>query len=345
MNKNIFVKSYRFSLILGIGLSIGSLILYQILSHRNNYKIQRLINTDVARIRQEIISNLDTQVLKLVEASKEWELEGTNIPLDFNQTDFIENFQGYDLIQLVNQDLVIITNLVNDENQDLVLLNKEIKLNANHIYWFREAEKKEYPVLVSGVDLDVKNKEDFFSIYIPLIKENQFKGIVWAVFNSKMFFEKQKELYLEKGYLISILNNNYNEEITKNSSLIFNQKLIIDIYNLRWWLEIQPTSELIAQYKSGLPLIILVISLSLSWGIAAILIILKFKENQKQTNAIFAGVDGYFNFLDILDSQEDESITNEVINLNQEGDNLIINEETLLPSRGFPYRNYGKYRR
>jgi hypothetical protein len=49
--------------------------------------------------------------------------------------------------------------------------------------------------------------------------------------------------------------------------------------------------------------------------------------------------------IEITENIEDESITNEVMDINQEGDNLITNEETLLPSRGFPYRNYGKYRR
>jgi hypothetical protein len=34
-----------------------------------------------------------------------------------------------------------------------------------------------------------------------------------------------------------------------------------------------------------------------------------------------------------------------LLDINQEGDNLITNEETLLLRRGFPYRNYGKYRR
>ena len=112
MNKKNFIIPYYFSLILGVGLSIISLILFQVLLSKNNQQIQKNIKSDIATIHQEILNELDEQVLDLVETSKKWQLDSEKLQLQLEETNFIDNFKGYEHIKWIDKDLKILLNFL-----------------------------------------------------------------------------------------------------------------------------------------------------------------------------------------------------------------------------------------
>ncbi|MGL5133869.1 MAG: PAS domain S-box protein [Planktothrix sp.] len=249
-------------LILGVLASVAIFFLWQRLEVNEKLQLQRLIEKEAEGIELQISKELTARILTLKQMASRWEVSG-GTPKQFWEADaqaYMNNFSGYEAIEWVDPNFIVRwvvpknnNNMINlDLNQEPHRqINLKIARNLNQIILSRRIS------LIQG--------SEGFLVTVPLFVNNRFDGFILGVFKFQTLFES-----------ILRVSPTYKLAIYDGTQLIYSQPelpartgleatVMVKANGADWRVVVFPTSGLIQQAKTPLPVVILTGGLFLVW--------------------------------------------------------------------------------
>ncbi|WP_017294327.1 ATP-binding protein [Geminocystis herdmanii] len=267
------------SLSVGVGMTIMTIGVFQILINQEKQQISNLIKSDLVSLRNKITSELNTRVLALERMSKRWNIQNGTPEAQWrlDAKSYVNDYYGYQAIEWVDKDYYvrwIVPKKGNDKVQDLYLGFEENRKNA-----LVKSQSLRETYISKTVDL-IQNKKGFI-VYSPIFlegKNNEFDGFILGVFKTNNLFYYLLRQEAIRGYQIFIYQDNELIHSTIHSppkeNLEWQESIDLEYKGIKWKIVIIPSSYFLALYQSKLPYIILIIGCILSWLLAWIVYLL-----------------------------------------------------------------------
>lgn len=264
---NFFSKRLWLPLLVGIFVSIPVCILWQKLLIAEQSHITQLVQQQAIALKIEFTSELKTRILALKRMEKRYSIR-SNIPRPEWEADAaaqIEDLSGYQSIQWVDRSFQvrwIVPESGNETAENLDISQKLRERTALDIARLR------HQITVSHTVNLVQGDKGFLVSY-PLLRENQFDGLILGVFKMKSLVDSC--LHIPQGYKIRIWEDqeliyHNNSEFVAQSPYL--QEVNINLYGINWLVQVYPTPELLIDLRSPLPIIILLAGLLLATMLA-----------------------------------------------------------------------------
>lgn len=249
-------------LILGVLASVATFFLWQSLEVNQQLHLQRLIQTEAEGIELQLSKEVTTRILTLKQMADRWQVSG-GTPKQFWEADaqaYINYFSGYEAIEWVDPNLIIRWVIPQKNNHIINLdLNQEIRRQIT----LKIARDLNQIILSRRINL-IQGGEGFFAT-VPLFVNNRFDGFILGVFEFQTLFES-----------ILKVSPTYKLAIYDGTQLIYSQPELppptgleatgmVKAYGADWRVVVFPTSRLIQQAKTSLPIVVLTGGLFLVW--------------------------------------------------------------------------------
>ncbi|MBH8574095.1 PAS domain S-box protein [Nostocaceae cyanobacterium CENA369] len=285
---NLFSKRVLLPILVGFLVSIAVVILWQRLLIEEKTDIKQLIQQQAIAIKTELTSELNSHILALERMQRRWEIHGV-IPQkqwEAEAADYVKDYKGYQAIERVDSSLQVrwIVPLTGNEAAQNLDLSQELQLGVAQ----EVTGDRHQTTLTRTINLIQGGKG--FLVYLPLFVENKFDGFILGVFQYQALLDAV--VRIPKGYKIRVFDNQEliysndsspsaskqkSEEHTSSTppSLVqtrfiaslptqkspWQQEVSLDLYGIKWQIQIYPTPELLTNLRSPLPTVILVAGL------------------------------------------------------------------------------------
>ncbi len=257
-------------IIIAIGSSLISILLWQGLLAKEKEQIEQLIEQQSSAVKTEITAQLKNRVQVLERMANRWQIRDVNSRREWEADAkyFIRDYSGFQAIGWVDSSYKVrwIVPLTGND------ADKNLKLRADsQRRAILNAALRSQKIIVTQSRNLVEGGKGFY-IYFPLRTENKFDGFIIGILKVKPLIEpivKDKEL---RKYTISIFERK--EEIYrwnydhKKYPEKWSSETEIDFYNVKWQVRIKPTQKLLNKAQSYLPTVVLIGGLLAGWLLA-----------------------------------------------------------------------------
>jgi signal transduction histidine kinase/sensor domain CHASE-containing protein/DNA-binding response OmpR family regulator len=260
----------KLPIIIAIGTSFISILLWQGLIAKEKEQIEQLIEQQSSAVKTEITAQLKTRVQVLERMANRSQIRTGNTRQEWEADAkyFIRDYSGFQAIEWVDSSYQVrwIVPIAGKSAEKKLNLRVDPQQKA-----ILEAALKSQKIIVTqSINLVQGGKE--FYIYFPLRTEQKTDGFIVGVLKVKSLIDpivKDKEL---RKYTISIFegkqeiyNNNYEK---KQHHQKWSYQTEIDFYNAKWQVRIKPTRKLLNKAQSYLPTVVLIGGLLGGWLLA-----------------------------------------------------------------------------
>ncbi|MEG4401470.1 MULTISPECIES: PAS domain S-box protein [unclassified Microcoleus] len=249
-------------LLLGVVASLAVLFTWQQLTINGKIHIEQLIQHEANAIQSQLSQELSTRMLTLRQMANRWQVNG-GTPKALWEADadaYVKDFYGYQAIELVDPSFKVrsVVPLAGNEAVQNLDFNRELRSKIT----LQVSRDLRQPILSGNISL-VQGGQGFIAS-VPLFVGERFDGFIVGVFSFKTLFES-----------ILKVSPNYNLAIYYGRNLIYGQEVlsqhskpkmvVVRAYYADWRIEVCPTSALVEEVKSHLPIVVLIGGLILVW--------------------------------------------------------------------------------
>ncbi|MGI0480650.1 ATP-binding protein [Geminocystis sp. CENA526] len=263
----------------GVGMTIMTMGVFQILVNQERQQISYLIKSDLVSLRNQITAELKTRISAIERMSQRWNNENGTPEYQWrlDAKNYIKDYSGYQAIEWVDRDLYvrwIVPEKGNEKAKNLYLAFEENRKNA-----LQKSINTRQTYISKTLDL-VQNTKGFI-VYSPIFleqKDNEFDGFILGVFKTNNLFYYLFRQQVFKGYQIFIYQEGKLIHSTIHSppkdNLDWQQSIELNYRGINWEIIMIPSNYFLALYQTNLPYIIFIIGCILSWLLASIIYLL-----------------------------------------------------------------------
>ncbi len=268
--KQISKKLSWVSILIGLAISITTLIIWQSLLAQKNEQIRHLVRIESSLAKTAIIAQVETRIKALNRMSQRWEIRDLTPRKEWeaDAKSYINDFGGFQAIEWVDPSFHvrwIVPLAANEADRNLDLPFEERRQTA-----LENALKKRKITITKPIDLLQGGKG--ILAYVPIFKGQKFNGFIIGVFRLQPLLEMILQEHSRDEYAIAIFDGQ--EEIYKHNAenkqyqQKWSEKIEINLYGSKWETQIWPTPKLIEKIYSPLTTVVLISGLLTGWILA-----------------------------------------------------------------------------
>jgi signal transduction histidine kinase/CheY-like chemotaxis protein len=253
-------------IIIGLILSVITLVIFNLLFNRENIQIKQVIRTQAIVTETKLKNHLQDLTFALERMAKRWEIrQGT--PQNEWKSDanaYIENYYSYDSLAWVDPDYYVRWIVPKDRNQALLNLKLDFDKNRKEALTFSQQNRQSY----ISKTLDLVSGGKGFIIATPLFIGDDFEGFIVGVIKNYHLFYRLFRQEAIQGYHVFIYEGLDLIYSTINSPVypsIWQQEIEFHYRGINWRIILIPNQSFIKANQSALPGVILSSGLIISW--------------------------------------------------------------------------------
>ncbi|MEM9266799.1 MAG: response regulator [Cyanobacteria bacterium P01_F01_bin.13] len=273
---------------LGSSIVVITLGLWQSLKVQEQTRIHRQVDFATVSIGREIRSQTDNRIQALVRMSRRWAAQGkpSQQTWTIDAESLLHDYPGYQAIEWIDSDFYarwIVPMAGNEAAKNLNLATESRRKDA------LEAARIEQSVSVSST-VDLVQGGQGVLVYAPifLAADQSFDGFILGVFRVQHLLDTILNERVAPEYAIAIRESDAEiyrrapaaDPVAQRLQARWSQHTDIDLHGTVWELEVWPTSILLAQEQSPLPMVILISGLLMS-GLSTGVVWLTQKSQQR----------------------------------------------------------------
>lgn len=270
----------------GIVIIVVVIILWQrlIVAEKNN--IQQLIQQQAIATKTELVTQLNYRILALERIKKHWQLQNqiSQSQWELEAATYIQGYSGYQVIAKVDQTWRVRWSvpLGKEKTTPRIELNQIPRIQSA----LDIAGKNHQTTLTQTMQL-AQGRRGFLAC-VPLLSGKELNGFILGIFDIQNLFDAI--LHIPEGYKIKIFEGKdliYSQDKSSVVSSSWQEQVNIDLYGVRWQLQIYPTAELIADLHSPLPTFVLFAGILVAGGLTLLTYLVQITQmSQRQIAAI-----------------------------------------------------------
>lgn len=257
-------------LILGASTSAASVLLWHGLVQQEQAQIQQALAVEAGNLELEITEKIKPQIQALVRMAKRWEYQGrpSQDAWEFDASLNVRDFKSYQAIAWVDPAHYVrwIVPLQGNE----AALNLELDFEQRRKAGLDVSYQQRRVAVSHAINLVQGGKG--FQVYVPIFTKQQFDGFIVATYRTEELFDSILSDKDTDGYEVAIFDGAERIYTRHDSDSLpreqWQKQSTVELYGLNWRIQVFPTTSLLDQIRSPLPLITLVGSLILSWLLA-----------------------------------------------------------------------------
>ena len=260
-------------LLVWLGISTGTLLLWQALADRDLNTKKRLVEFAAASIKQEVNTQMRNRFQALERMKQRWiSREGTpKVEWEVDAQKYLRDYPGFQAIEWIDPDFYVrwIVPLAGNEAAQ----NLNLAFEPRRKVALEKARQKHTLTVTRTIDLVQGGKG--FLVYVPIFLEesktnetpdyrkNSFDGFILGVFRIKSLLDKLLDDNVAPGYALAIFDGKeeiYRRSFSENSRQMetqWTQEAEINFEGVTWQLKVWKTSELLTAEQSLLPRFVL----------------------------------------------------------------------------------------
>jgi len=239
-----------------------TLLLWQAMLMQRELSIQRFTQLAAKSVKSEIANRLLFQVNSLVRMGKRWEnRRGT--PKDewlADATAHVAGYTGYRAIEWIDPSLHL--RWIAPEQGNEKLENIPAGFETKRLQAIEKALQTKNPVIGQVVDL-IEGGQGLL-IFVPMYIEGQFNGFMLGVAEVQKFLDDMISEHTIPGYNIRISEGDdiiYQRADDVELDKQWGQEQTLTVYGTKWHIRVWPEHVLLAESKSILPNLLLIVGL------------------------------------------------------------------------------------
>lgn len=256
--------------IAGVIAVVVSLVLWQALSSMEQAHLEKRVQMKAEALADDIGSRMEARVLALVRMARRWESRGmpTRDEWESDAELYAAHYAGYQAIAWVDPSLHVRWLVPRKGNEEAV--DRYLGFEPTRLSVFESARTRREAVLSGPIDL-VTGGKGFLAV-VPILGVEDTEGFIVGAFKGEDLLEDILPAETRAGgYLITVLNGD--TVLYSTGSGAMPQKAWaekgVDLYGRRWSLRVRPSDELLADERSSLPEIILLMGIITGLAFAA----------------------------------------------------------------------------
>ena len=302
IDRNLFSKSRYFPLVIGLTVSVVTLVISTLLENQDNIQIKKIILTKIVAVESEILGQLEHRILALERMAKRWEARGGTPQSEWEEDarTLVNDHKGYQAIEWVDSSYYVRWIIPKKGNEAIINLNAGFEPKRRQAL---EAAKNRRSMTITR-PIDLVEGDKGFLAYFPLFVEpefneqppaqstrkqesqasgetpgnislgtREFDGFILGVFKIKPLLDKilQQQAYREYGLTVFDEDEVIYNTVSPNWELKqWSQEETFNLYGVEWRIKVVPSPKLLASVQSPLPEIVMTVGLILGWSLALV---------------------------------------------------------------------------
>lgn len=252
--------------LVGVGVSIVTLLLWRSLLLQEYAAIERKIELATVHTTEVINQQLQTRILALTRMAGRWQLRGETpfAEWEADASSYLRDYPGFQAIEWVDSSFYvrwIVPIAGNEAAQNMNLATEERRRTA-----LEAAVKRRNVTITHTVNLVQSGKG--FLVYLPLFLDNQksknpFDGFIIGVFRTRTLLDYVVAKNVAPGYAIALFDGEqeiyrrYDTSDANNIATTWGHEKELNLYGVSWRVRVWATQALLAQEQSPLPTVVL----------------------------------------------------------------------------------------
>jgi signal transduction histidine kinase len=239
-----------------------TLLLWQALLLQREVSINRFTMLAAKSVKSEVANRLLFQVDSLSRMAKRWESRKGTPKREWmaDAEAHIIGYAGYKAIEWVDPSLHIRWVVPEQGNQDIE--NIPAGFETKRMHAIEKSQQSKNPVIGQVVNL-LEGGQGLL-IFVPMYVEKQFNGFILGVSDVNEFLDNVISEHTLPGYNIRIAEGNdiiYQRGDDEQLEKQWGHEEILALYGTQWHIRVWPEHALLAESKSVLPNLILIVGL------------------------------------------------------------------------------------
>lgn len=285
---NIFAASQWLPMLVGVGISTATVIVWQALVTQERAQMKQMIQLESSTVKDVVAAELKTQIDALERMAKRWESRGgtPKREWEFDAQSLVKDYKSYQAIEWVDPSFHVrwvVPLAGNEAAQNLNVARDSRRRIA------LEASRDRHEVIATR-SINLVQGGKGFLVYVPIFQGKDFQGFIVGVFRAQKLFDailKAKE-NVTQDYSIVVFegeNEIYSRNIvTGEQKKEWVESTKINLYGINWWIRVQPTPQLLDKARSSLPQVVLLSGMLMAI-LLALAVYLAEQTRQKQQQA------------------------------------------------------------
>lgn len=268
-----------------------TLLLWQAMLIQRDASITRFTQLAAKSVRSEIANRLLFQVNSLTRMAKRWENRKEMPESEWREdaTAHVAGYIGYRAVEWVDSAMRVRWVVPEVGNEKVEGLKADFDTQRKAV--LEKAELTKAVVMSSIIELIQGDRG--FLIYVPMFINNQSNGFILGVVDLQKFLDDVLSEHLAPGYNMQILQNDqvmYERMSDPQPKKQYEEEELLSLYGTQWHIHVWPGQILLAESRSILPEVLLVVGLIIT---ALLMFIIQFSQmtNQQAREIIQANQD------------------------------------------------------
>lgn len=284
----IFVASQWLPMLVGVGISTATLFVWQALVTQERAGIKQMIKLESSTVKDVVAAELKPQIDALERMAKRWESRGgtPKREWEFDAQSLVKDYKSYQAIEWVDPSFHVrwvVPLAGNEAAQNLNVARDSRRRIA------LEASRDRHEVIATR-SINLVQGGKGFLVYVPIFQGKDFQGFIVGVFRAQKLFDGILKAKENVAHDYSIVVFEGEDEIYSRNIVTGKQKkewvesTKINLYGINWWIQVQPTPQLLDKARSSLPQVVLLSGMLMAI-LLALAVYLAEQTRQKQQQA------------------------------------------------------------
>ncbi|MBD2312906.1 PAS domain S-box protein [Desertifilum sp. FACHB-1129] len=281
----ITLQKWGLPLAVGVGMSLGSIGLWQALRTESRNSVQNLVFQELIAAESQLNAEINQRILGFQRMANRWNVRGGTPQSEWeaDAQSHINDYPSYQRIYWIDPAGEVRWLIPFQDDRDLLnqsTQSEESRRNALAVVRDRRQ------IAVTGTIELVGNVGQGFLVHIPLFANDRFDGVMVAAFHLESLLEPIFSAVVKRGYAIAIFEDrqliyqalppSWNAPPPNFSRCeAFCRQNQLTFYDIVWQIRIEPSSQTLQSQLNSLPEVVLGGGLAIAWILALALYLLQ----------------------------------------------------------------------
>ena len=286
----IFSGSRWLPVLVGVGISTATLLVWQALVTQERSQIKQTIQLESSTVKDVVAAELKTRTGALERMAKRWEIRGGTPKREWeiDAQSYVSDYKGYQAIEWVDPSFHVHWVVPLAENEAAQNLNVAREPRRRIAL---EASRNRHEVIATR-SINLVQGGKGFLVYVPIFQGKDFQGFIVGVFRAQKLLDA---ILKAKGNAA----HDYSIVVLEGEDEIYSQNVVsgehekgwveetkINLYGITWRIRVKPTPQLLASARSPLPQVVLLAGMLMAMLLAcSVYLAQQTRQKQQQAEA------------------------------------------------------------
>ncbi len=285
-NRDKIIGPRWLSLCISLLVVVVTICLWYSLAAQQQDHLKRAVESETTMLANRITSQLDAETFELVRMGKQWEYWGKDVPELWIEDagGYAQRHAGYQAIAWVSPDYLAKWAAPADDNRWLI--DRNLAADARQRQALESARHKLEVTVTHATDLP--NGDSALLVCVPIFQNDQFGGFIVGLFDVPKLMDAVFARHLTAGYRAAVFvgenevcdSQGHDRQANAGDELgslavdeihddSLAHKTTVNVRGVPWCLRVWPSAELVAEQRSVLPVVTLVLGFLMA-GLVAV---------------------------------------------------------------------------